>query len=192
MNLVARVMFLFWLVAVGLSTGCRDENDDVLNWMESECLECVEAEELALCSNSEDDDEDGLTDCEDPNCEGIGCCGRIGPEDTDEFCNDGCDNDGNGYVDCGDYSCSKSTAVTVCKSEVEEPEDNAAACSDGIDNDWDGYFDCADYSCMEAEDVFFCEGNDQTCSDGTDNDGNGFVDCDDFGCSRNNNVTVCQ
>jgi len=173
-------------------TVCERDDPTVFDWMQSECLNCTAAEELSMCQDGLDNDEDGLTDCEDPDCRGIGCCGRLGPENTDEACSDGCDNDGNGYVDCLDFGCSRNPAVSVCKSEVQEDEDTPEGCSDGIDNDWNGYIDCADRSCQNAPAVTFCEGSNATCSDGIDNDGNGFTDCDDFSCSRNTNVTVCD
>lgn len=188
---LAMALPAFFLAMFGLAGSCDREDNHVLDWMESECLDCKQAEELALCSDGEDNDEDGLTDCLDADCEGIGCCARLGNENVDEFCNDGCDNDGDGYVDCFDHSCSKTAEVKVCKSAEKEPEDNPAACSDGIDNDWNGYFDCDDFSCSTSTKVPFCEGNDVTCVDGIDNDGDGFVDCSDYSCSQNKNVTVC-
>ena len=187
--LVSAILVLCLVVA----STCDREDPATPLWMISECLDCEAAEELALCGDGGDNDEDGLTDCEDPECAGVGCCGALADEEaTDEHCSDGCDNDGNGYVDCEDFSCSKNPAVMTCKAPVETPEETPETCSDGIDNDWDGYFDCGDYSCMEAPDVDFCEGSDGTCSDGVDNDGNGFVDCNDFGCSKNSGVTVCD
>lgn len=57
---------------------------------------------LEDCSNGIDDDGDGLTDCEDPEC-----CGRdeCAPCDNEEICADGIDNDGDGYIDEEDYDC---------------------------------------------------------------------------------------
>jgi hypothetical protein len=174
-----------------LATTCTHQENDTFNWMLSECLECTSQEEQAQCDDGLDNDEDGLFDCDDIDCEGIGCCGRQGDESTDEFCNDGCDNDGDGYSDCLDHSCSKSSTVTVCKSAVQEDEDTPETCSDGIDNDWNGHFDCDDWSCSQSDKVSFCEGNDTTCDDGVDNDGDGFVDCKDWSC-QTDNITVCK
>jgi len=189
---LAAALPAFLIAMSGGAGSCDREENTVLAWMESECPDCKADDEAGLCSDGLDNDEDGLTDCQDSDCKGIGCCARLGVEDTDDFCNDGCDNDGDGYMDCSDHSCSKTAAVTVCKSAVKEPEDNPAACSDGIDNDWNGYFDCNDFSCSTSTKVPFCEGNDGNCADGIDNDGNGFVDCNDFNCSQNKNVTVCK
>ncbi|MBM4355017.1 MAG: hypothetical protein FJ109_14730 [Deltaproteobacteria bacterium] len=191
-GMLATAVAVFLVVLLGVAGSCDRDDNDVLAWMESECLECTAAEDLALCSDGMDNDEDGLVDCLDKDCAGVGCCALIGPEDNDVACKDGCDNDGDGYLDCGDHSCSKSADVKVCKSAVKEPEDNPAACSDGIDNDWNNYVDCNDFSCSTSTKVPFCEGNDTNCADGIDNDGNGFVDCNDFNCSQNKNVTVCK
>lgn len=173
--------------------GCDREENHLYDWTLSECGGCSTSEEKLVCNNGIDDDEDGLTDCEDPDCKGIGCCGLTGmAEDSDGLCSDGCDNDQNGYTDCKDYSCSKNAKVMVCKSAEKVDEDTPERCSDGVDNDWDGQFDCNDWDCSQSELVTFCEGNDFTCSDGIDNDGNGYVDCKDFSCSKNKKVTVCR
>ena len=67
-----------------------------------------------------DEDGDGLTDCNDPDCAGIGNCPQ--PE-TD--CTNGQDDDDDGDVDCADSDCSDNPSC---------PED----CEDGVDNDADG------------------------------------------------------
>lgn len=186
-------LVLFLGMAVQLAPGCTLEENNTLDWMESECLACKSEAQTRMCADGEDNDEDGLVDCVDPDCDGIGCCGGAGPEDTDEACSDGCDNDGNGYTDCEDWSCWKwNPDLTACKTDEKTDENTPETCSDGLDNNWNGFFDCDDYSCSESPEVFFCEGNDITCADGVDNDGNGYVDCKDFSCSKNSNVTVCD
>ena len=192
------IRFLLLAVLVAAASlaalfSCDREPNDALDWMNAECLECSTLGEQQMCYDGLDNDEDGLTDCDDSDCEGIACCGKVGAENTDEACSDGCDNDGNGYTDCNDFSCTKWTpAVKACKAETEEPEDTPEACSDGIDNDWDGYFDCNDKSCYQSVSVVFCEGNDLTCADGNDNDGDGYTDCKDYSCSKNSAVSVCN
>ena len=52
-----------------------------------------------ICDDGEDNDGDGLTDCDDPNCAGDEACL------TDEICDDGLDKDGDSYVDCEDCDC---------------------------------------------------------------------------------------
>jgi hypothetical protein len=89
-----------------------------------------------------DDDGDGLTDCDDPDCadyqfcDGSGCDGSVGyPMCYDPIC---CQVG----VSCGPgCSCklSGSTSGTCAATESD--------CSDGKDNDGDGLTDCADSDC---------------------------------------------
>jgi hypothetical protein len=129
-----------------------------------------------ICDNLEDDDDNGLVDCQDEACAGE-CnevCfdsvdndgdGAIDCADTDcdglcaEDCGDGRDNDGDSLVDCADLDC-----LGSC------PED----CADSIDNDGDGWVDCFDSDCDGS-----CPEN---CFDERDNDGDGLVDCADTDC----------
>jgi hypothetical protein len=77
-----------------------------------------------ICNNSIDDDNNGLVDCEDPECN----C----PKETVENCSDGIDNDGDGLIDCNDkLDCN-------CEKEI---------CNNEIDDDNDGKIDCADIDC---------------------------------------------
>ncbi|HHT9127081.1 MAG TPA: hypothetical protein ACFYD6_14890, partial [Candidatus Brocadiia bacterium] len=82
---------------------------------------------IEVCDDGIDNDEDGLTDCEDPECSGQAC---------EEVCDDGMDNDGDSFVDCADTDC------PPC------PED----CDDGLDNDRDELVDCDDPDCDCPED----------------------------------------
>lgn len=52
-----------------------------------------------VCDNGLDDDNDGLADCEDPECSGDEHCVAV------EICSDGIDNDGDGAIDCDDPDC---------------------------------------------------------------------------------------
>ena len=86
------------------------------------------------CANSTDDDGDGLTDCEDPDCFGqTGCT-------TEDLCDDGQDNDGDTNVDCADDDCA---AETFCEA-------TETTCDDSFDNDGDGDTDCDDTDCSDA------------------------------------------
>ena len=77
------------------------------------------------CADGVDNDQDGLTDCEDGDCACI---------ETD--CGDGIDDDSDGLLDCEDDDC-----VDVC---IED-------CGDGSDNDRDGLTDCDDDECYGVE-----------------------------------------
>ena len=158
-----------------------------------------------ICDDGVDNDGDGLTDCDDPNCAGDDACL------TDEICDDGLDNDGDSYVDCDDFDCSDDPACggtggdEICDDGIDNDgdsyvdcddwdcDDDAACggssesevCDDGIDNDGDSYVDCDDWDC---DDDAACDGSggstgeDEVCDDGIDNDGDSFVDCDDWDC----------
>ena len=119
---------------------------------------CVEE----ICGNNLDDDCDGLTDWEDPDCE---LCGN-GDEDEgencltcpqdmpsgacEEICGDSVDNDGDGFIDEG---------CEICGNLIDDDEDSLIDegcgepdCSNGIDDDGDGEIDnCPD---LAVEDVY--------------------------------------
>ena len=152
------------------------------------------------CSDGIDNDNDGLIDCEDPDCIWHSSqCGEIVPpyppnpvkENTVELCHDGIDNDGNGQFDCGDANC-KAILENCCSNEFTN-----ALCSDGIDNDQNGFTDCQDFSCSHGMYVTVCKGSQQVtpentpalCRDGIDNDGNGKTDCRDPSCAS---LDVCK
>jgi len=85
-----------------------------------------------ICDDGIDNDGDGLTDCDDPDCDSDTACQPVA-----EVCDDGIDNDGDGLTDCDDPDCDSDTA---CQPVAE-------ICDDGIDNDGDGAVDCADADC---------------------------------------------
>lgn len=85
------------------------------------------------CSNTTDDDADGLADCDDPDCKVGGSCGL-----NSETCDNGVDDDADGKVDCVDPDC---LGWASCPAPVE-------ICDDGIDNDVNGALDCADPLCV--------------------------------------------
>jgi hypothetical protein len=68
------------------------------------CLAAAETD----CGNGVDDDHNGLTDCDDPQCEGRACgfgcvCGVEVKVET--LCANGVDDDGDGFTDCEDPDC---------------------------------------------------------------------------------------
>ena len=77
------------------------------------------AVELA-CDDGDDNDDDGLVDCADPDCPGP--C---------ELCNDLIDNDGDEAIDCDDTDCSNDDACPeFCGNEVDDDADEAIDCDD--------------------------------------------------------------
>jgi hypothetical protein len=121
------------------------------------------------CADGIDNDQNGLTDCEDPSCPGLPCssssstvnCGTAwlavdaGPSDGGT--SDGGTLDG-GAVDGGSSDAGALDAGLVCAGTADAGpcpgflpvlacvlrETN---CADGIDNDGDGQTDCADADC---------------------------------------------
>jgi hypothetical protein len=117
-----------------------------------------------VCINGVDDDGNGLIDCADPVCTGLGECVGVF-----ENCVNGLDDDGNGLIDCSDPFC---FGLPDCGASAER-------CNDFIDNDRDGLVDCEDSDCAGDRSCLLVE----ICDDGFDNDRNGFVDCSDPACS---------
>ena len=147
-----------------------------------------------ICANGFDDDFDGLTDCEDPDCVGSPNCGN-GPG---EVCGNGQDDDGDGLVDCDDPDCAD---FQQCgDSFCGDPEADSCCFAHPMPF-------CADESCCEtvcAVDPFCCTTAwddlcadeaaelcgtlckptiDEICDNGIDDDGDGLVDCLDPECA---------
>src|SRR5687767_9051245 len=61
---------------------------------------------VEICDDDEDNDGDGLADCADDECDGIGGCTVGGEVD----CNDLFDNDGDNAADCADTECASALA----------------------------------------------------------------------------------
>jgi hypothetical protein len=114
------------------------------------------------CTDKKDNDGDGKTDCDDPDCP----CPPPVTHESD--CNDGKDNDGDGKIDCNDPDCN-----------CPPPPTHETDCKDGKDNDGDGKIDCKDPDC-NCPPPITKEGN---CADGIDNDKDGKVDCADPDCN---------
>ena len=116
------------------------------------------------CSDNLDEDQDGLYDCDDPDCAYDPACV---PE---EVCGNGFDDDGDGYIDCYDADC---TYEAACLYATE-------ACNNGIDDDWDYLADCDDPDCVADA---ACLPDAEVCDNNHDDDGDGAEDCDDPDCA---------
>jgi hypothetical protein len=139
------------------------------------------------CSDQSDNDCDGLTDANDPDC--------AAPQET---CDNGVDDNGNGLIDCADPQCDgyaiqttecgvgacASTGEQICQNggqantcipgtPMAEGPFGVSSCSDGIDNDCDGLTDEIDPDCAAPPEV---------CNNGVDDNGNGLIDCADPQC----------
>lgn len=123
-------------------------------------VDCGEPED---CADNVDNDDDGKTDCYDPDCSGDPAC-----LDAEVACADGLDNDLDLDTDCDDSDCVHDEACL--------PESN---CRDQIDNDQDNYTDCEDDDCANDS---WCDAE-QICDDQYDNDNDLDTDCWDSDCS---------
>ena len=123
--------------------------------------------ETAVCSDGEDNDNDGLVDMEDPDC--------TDPNDSfeDSACLDGVDNDGDGWIDYpNDPGCTEATA------QDEGGYSYLTDCNDGVDDDGDGRIDADDPGCENALD----DDESDVCGDGLDNNQDGWIDWADLTC----------
>ncbi|MEZ4268609.1 MAG: hypothetical protein R3F39_19810 [Myxococcota bacterium] len=111
------------------------------------------------CSDTLDNDGDGLTDAADADCYGEGDTTESGgvtarpagaaPAATNgavAYCADGLDNDGDGLTDAEDPACTDNDAGEALPQ-----------CADGLDNDGDGLVDGADESCYGDTDLYESE-----------------------------------
>jgi hypothetical protein len=156
------------MVLAGWTPGsCTDgQDDDGDGFTDCEDPDCWRAE-ACQCTDEEDNDGDELVDCEDPDCAmAPACCDQR--ERAPLCCQDGKDNDGDGLVDC------------------EEDPDCAwvsGCCTDGEDNDGDGLADCEDPDCATSTECCADDTLEECgCADGEDNDGDGLIDCLDDDC----------
>lgn len=166
-----------------------DEIDNNCNGKTDETEEVTDID----CSNGADDDGDGLTDCEDPDCcADLDCYQEdallaLTVQVCEHFCDDEEDNEqapfglaGDGLIDCEDPDC--------CV-------DPGSPCM--IDNDADGYSECQG-DCDDLEAAANPSGTPKDCGfddngnfigDGIDNDCDG--DIDDQPCGSETCVGGC-
>ncbi len=138
------------------------------------------------CQDGLDNDNDGLTDLDDP-----GCADENDDDESDgtSQCQDSIDNDNDGLVDMQDPGCDS--------PQDNDESDGTSQCQDGIDNDNDGLVDMQDPGCDTPQDNDESDGTSQ-CQDGIDNDGDNLVDMNDPGCDtpQDNNesdaTSACQ
>lgn len=138
---------------------------------------------------NEDEDGDGLVNCDDPDCHTCdpqAYCYVQGDPQCGEVCDNGIDDDGDGDIDCQDSDCASEPSCTCPNTVCEVGEscrqdcvyEPLSHCADGVDNDEDWVTDCDDSDCAGAPNCKIPE----DCTDGIDNDGDGKVDCDDVDC----------
>ncbi|MBU0536327.1 MAG: hypothetical protein KKE20_05140, partial [Nanoarchaeota archaeon] len=125
------------------------------------------------CSDSIDNDGDGLVDAYDPGCYDSGAYNPFDNNEHDTLpeCSDHFDNDDDNHIDLADPGCEDAN------DDDETDPVTLPECADGLDNDGDGLVDYpADLGCEnpgdddETDSVVIPE-----CADGLDNDGDGLV-----------------
>jgi len=173
---------------IPVDESCDGLDNDCNFIVDDGCGECVPTEfgVETSCTDSTDNDCDGMADCFDPDCPP--CC-------REETCGDGIDNDCNDLIDeyC-DRPCTPGEYFSIadCRDAIDNDCDGltdcddldclivcctAESCGDRIDNDCDGLTDCADPDCGAS-----CCSPVEACADGTDNDCDGAADCEDPDC----------
>jgi hypothetical protein len=137
--------------------------------------------------DNEEDEPDGLIDCEDPDCQTSRLCEyeNFGEQD----CADGLDDDGDGAVDCADADCG---TLNHCREND---------CANGLDDDGDGVADCEDMDCLvdqpDACGELSCEDEpgapDRLLHHGANPVPNFWLDCEDPSCFANpDTIVLCQ
>ncbi len=158
-----------------------------------------------ICTDGIDNDNDGLIDCDDPDCNSIGIiCESVA-------CNDGIDNDGDGDIDCEDSDCMVPIIEDITTMPISDCSDlqsgSITISSDdtlieysingGVSFASDSTFtnlssgqytvaiqslisSCLSDSFIVNIDTLGCEHF--FCNDGIDNDGDGDIDCEDSDC----------
>jgi len=159
---------------------CKYDSDCDMGYICNE-HNCIPSPLETSCENHYDDDNDGLIDCTDPDCDGINHC-EYGTEST---CSDDRDNDGDGLTDCEDTDCENKYCnydpymKCIDHECVETDTAPYEICNNGIDDDGNGYIDCEDEYCHWRDG---CQQHEYTCNDRFDNDGDGKIDCEDPDC----------
>jgi hypothetical protein len=129
-------------------------------WGQASCT-VTEAPEVT-CNDTFDNDCDGLTDFDDPDCQ---VCTPDEPG-TELTCNDGNDNDCDGLTDDADGDCQSQAA---CSDHPDK-----GSCNNDPNCEWSG--SPKNGSCGN---IPVCEPSVEVCNDGADNDCDGLVDCSD-------------
>ncbi|MBI2668450.1 hypothetical protein HYX14_01275 [Candidatus Woesearchaeota archaeon] len=138
-----------------------------------------------ICTDSYDNDGDGLADCKDSDCttktgppNPSGVSGSCQLKETS--CADLYDNNADGLADCKDTDCvgKAGPAGATCQPPQE------TECANKIDDNKDGKIDCADEDCQGKLGPAGkkCEATETLCADGADNDGDTLTDCVDANC----------
>lgn len=140
------------LPKIPIELDCRQNNFDQVNeqfgWYYCENLYHEDFKDA--CEDGEDNDNDGLVDCEDPDCQVCQCC--CGAEACTGLCK---------YVpevtpEVEEETWGKPIVIRCIRNfSSKDPnckEDSFEACNDGLDNDMNGIWDCDSVSVDEDMD----------------------------------------
>jgi len=156
----------------GSEAGPTDDADgtssqDVDDRTDGSCASDANQSTESSCADGTDNDCDGKTDCDDPDCTGSACglaqgsATCRGQECVELLCYDGADNDRDGKTDCADSDCVGETCADGTDRECPAPdawETDETTC-DETDNDCDGAtdegcscaYDPADFDHVDAD-----------------------------------------
>jgi len=139
----------------------------------------------AGCTDSADNDSDGFTDGNDPDCEYAPySIERLPYHEPGLYpavpaCYNGVDDDGNGDTDAADPDCVNSEGDPSGFVQAEDPA--APGCTNGLDDDEDSWVDLDDPDCDgDIEELGYGLTD---CNDGEDNDDDTLVDAEDPDCT---------
>ena len=169
---------------------CDDACEDYGDCCDDKSDVCDEFGEV--CGNGEDDNGDGFTDCDDPQCAATEECsgGSSWPEEPgDEFgeiCFNGEDDNGDGLADCADPLCAddpdchdgvvEDSCVGVCGGQAPA----GCWCDDVCANEGDC---CSDYADACEQPLG------EWCFNGEDDNADDLIDCDDPQCADDPSCT---
>mgnify|MGYP001817957386 FL=1 len=134
-----------YLVVAGASSLVQDDPNEYSD-VYLLTLDGQPPQEPEICNDGIDNDNDGLTDCNDSaDCSNNSAC--IAPSPETEICHDGIDNDNDGLTDCNDSAdCSSNL---VCDENIDTDNDGVGNLTDP-DDDNDGVADQDDAFPLDA------------------------------------------
>lgn len=179
MSIFARSLVLIFALALGLGSCDPDESVDT---------PANEGSQPGDCADGDDNDTDGLSDCDDDGCADSADCAGDDDSAGDDDDSAGDDDDGAGDDDSvgdDDDSAAADDDDDSSGDDDDVPPPPSEDCGNKEDDDADGAVDCADSDCDSYPPCFGGEcgvevdTEDQGCGDGVDGDCDGFVDCED-------------
>jgi cysteine-rich repeat protein len=206
---------VFQECGISCATNCGDgflnggeECDDGNNINGDGCDATCQIEfvgEEGICNDLEDDDQDGLFDCQDPDCQALGVCtpgaGLAGEPCTsasdcaannnDPFCIEEAQFDFPlGY--CSEF-CDVNAPIcsgdAICSDIGLGPTAGLCLDSCAVNADCRAGYTCQD-ALLTGEFVCFL-GEETICDDGLDDEQDGLIDCADNDCSINPICSIC-